>query len=71
MTLEWGYLGQHTRDFTDDIHIDDVRWVLAYLGRISDTQLRDGLLSSGATRAQAVCFVKALRQRITALQALR
>jgi hypothetical protein len=69
--LEWGYLGQHTEDFTYGIRLDDVRWLLTYLGRVSDTQLRDGLLSSGAMPGAANCFVAALRKRIAALQALR
>jgi hypothetical protein len=66
--LQWGYLGQHTEDFTEGIHLDDVRWLLRYLGRISDAQLRDGLLSSGATPAETHCFATALRKRIAALQ---
>jgi hypothetical protein len=69
--LQWGYLGRHTQDFIDDIDRDDVRWLLTYLDRISDRQVQDGLLASGATPVQARCFGTALRKRITALQALR
>jgi hypothetical protein len=69
--LEWGYVGQHTDDFIGGIRLDDVRWLLMYLGCISDAQLRDGLLSSGATPAAANCFVAAFRERIAELQALR
>jgi hypothetical protein len=68
--IEWGYSGQHTKDFTEDVHVDDVRWLLKYLGRISDTQLRDGLVASGATPAETDCFVKAMRSRIIQLQHL-
>jgi hypothetical protein len=69
--LKWGYEGQHTRDFIDDIQLDDVRWLLTYLGRVSDTQFRDGLLASGATPAEVHCFAKALAKRIQALDSLR
>lgn len=69
--IEWGYAGQHTGDFIDGIHLDDVRWILTYLGRISDVQLREGLLASGATPAAAQCFAQALSERIARLQALR
>jgi hypothetical protein len=68
--IRWGYSGQHTRDFTEGVHVDDVRWLLGYLGRIDDTQLRAGLVSSGASRAGADCFVKAIRTRISELQSI-
>jgi hypothetical protein len=69
--LQWGYLGRHTQDFVADIELDDVHWLLMYLGRITDAQLKDGLLASGASQTEAGCFTRALRKRITALQALR
>jgi hypothetical protein len=66
--LDWGYHGAHTDSMTDDIRVSDIRWLLRYLGRISDAQLRAALLSSGATRAEASLYVKALRFRIRQLQ---
>jgi hypothetical protein len=68
--IQWGYSGQHTKDFLTDIRVDDVRWLLTYLGRISDAQLRAGLLSSGATTAGAGCFATAIRTRIDELQSI-
>jgi len=70
-TLEWGYVGQDTENFINGISVEDVRWLLTYLGRVSDTQLRDGLRASGATPAETSCFSRALRKRVAALQALR
>jgi hypothetical protein len=67
-TLMWRYSGQHTYDFTAGIQIDDVRWLLSYLGRISDIQLHDALTASGAGPAGARCFATSLRKRIDALQ---
>jgi hypothetical protein len=55
-TLMWGYFGQHTDDFTADIQIGDVRWLLSYLDRINDNQLRDALVASGAAPTEAQCY---------------
>jgi hypothetical protein len=68
--IQWGYSGQHTKGFTEGVHLNDVHWLLGYLGRISDAQLREGLVSSGASRAGADCFVKAIRNRISQLQSI-
>lgn len=64
----WGYTGQHTKDFTDGITISDVRWLLRTLGRITDSQLRDGLQASGATPEEVDCFARAVRDRINQLK---
>jgi hypothetical protein len=66
--LDWGFSGQHSGRFKDDIRIDDIRWVTRYLGRITDAQLREGLVASGASRAEAACFQRALRGRIEQLR---
>jgi hypothetical protein len=52
--VKWGYYGKRTKDETRDIRVEDVRWLLRYLGRITDRQIRDGLRASGATPAQAL-----------------
>jgi hypothetical protein len=66
--LEWGFKGRHRSDVTDGITVDDVRWLLQYLGKISDPQIRDALAASGATPAEIDCYSKALRHRIEQLQ---
>jgi hypothetical protein len=66
--IEWGYRGQHSELMKERIRISDVRWLMQYLGRISDQQLRDGLLASGANAAEADVFTSALRTRIEALR---
>jgi hypothetical protein len=65
---EWGFKGKNRSDVTDGIKVDDVRWLLQYLGRISDRQIQDGLAASGATPSEVDCFSNALRQRIEQLQ---
>lgn len=67
--VQFGYSGQHTDDFKSDIPTSDVKWLLQYLGRVTDSQLRDGLLASGASRDEVECFSQSLRDRINQLKA--
>jgi hypothetical protein len=64
----WGYSGRHTDDFTRDIGVDDVKWLMQRLGRLTDAQIARGLEGSGATPEETQCFTSALRRRITALE---
>jgi hypothetical protein len=66
--LSWGYRGIHTRDLTAGNTPADVQWLMRYLGRLSDEQLRDGLVASGATPDEAYCYTTALRMRIEELR---
>jgi hypothetical protein len=63
----FGYVGQRTADVAYNISPGDVRWLLEYLGRITDAQLDDALMASGATSEEAARFTRALRDRITQL----
>jgi hypothetical protein len=65
--VDWGYKGTHTDRIADDIRASDVRWLMRYLGRVTDSQLYSGLLASGATPDEAGVFTKALRNRIRQL----
>jgi hypothetical protein len=66
--IDWGYKGTHTDRMTDEIRPSDVRWLMRYLGRLTDQQIYAGLIASGATRDQAGVFTKALRIRISQLR---
>jgi len=66
--IEFGYSGQHSADFKDGIRASDVKWVMQYLGRVTDDQLRAGLQASGATRDEVECFTHSLRDRINQLK---
>jgi hypothetical protein len=68
--VRFGFVGLHTDDFKNDITVEDVRWLLRYLGRISDAQLRAGLTASGATAPETDCFAAAVRARIEQLRKL-
>lgn len=67
--VEFGYSGQRTDDIREGIRVSDVRWILKYMGRISDGQIRAGLLASGASQEDVKCFVPAIRERIRKLEA--
>ena len=65
----FGYQGQHS-DFWRDIRLSDVRWLMTRLGSITDAQIRNGLLASGATPAEEECFCRELRKRIERLRSI-
>lgn len=66
--VEFGYSGQHTDTFAKDITVEDVKWLMTYLGRVSDGQLRAALDASGATPGETTCFTAAVRDRINQLR---
>jgi hypothetical protein len=68
--VEFGYSGQRTDDIREGIKVSDVRWISSYLNRISDTQIRDGLIACGATQEELKCFLAAIRDRIQRLAAV-
>lgn len=66
--IEWGYRGKHDKDITAGISAEDIGWVLTYLSRITDEQLRAGLRASGATPPAIDIFAQSIRERISQLQ---
>jgi hypothetical protein len=66
--VRFGYGGQHTDDFKRDIRVADVRWLMQYLGRVTDAQIRVGLKFAGASEREETCFAGALRDRIEQLR---
>jgi len=66
--LRFGFIGQHTDDFKNDIKVEDVRWFMGYLGKLTDVQIQNGLKASGATPEETACFATQLRERINQLQ---
>jgi hypothetical protein len=52
------------------IRADDARWLCRYLGRITDAQLRQALLASGASAEDAASFTTSLRARILQLETI-
>lgn len=66
--VDWGFTGKRTSDMTQSITAQDVQWIMQYLGRLTDDQLRAGLQSAGASPKETSCFVTALRSRIEQLR---
>ena len=62
--VTWGYQGQRTADMTENITRSDVQWFHRLAGKLTDEQLREGFLASGATPDEAGNFTAALRGRI-------
>ena len=66
--IEWGFQGKHNKDITDGVGMEDIRWVLPYLRRISDDALSAGLTASGALEPVAQYYTRSIRNRIDQLQ---
>ena len=66
--IVWGYTGQRTEDQIADVRPSDIQWLLKYLGRITDDQIRAGLIASGANPFEVELFAASLRNRISQLQ---
>jgi hypothetical protein len=69
--VQWGYSGQHTDAIRDGIPVAHVQWLMGYLGKLSSTQIRAALRSSGASPNEEECFSRAIRMRISALSNLK
>jgi hypothetical protein len=68
--VEFAWEGAINEGFRDGIPAEHVAWLLRYLGRVTDAQLRTGLKESGASDAEAECFANAIRARIEQLSAV-
>jgi hypothetical protein len=68
-TITFRYDGNIKVGFRTGIPAAHAAWLLKYLGAITDPQLRDALLASGASETDAACFTGALRKRIDELRA--
>ncbi len=66
--IQWGYTGQHSDLMKDGVGPGDVKWLLQYLGRITDDQIRTGLVTSGASDEEAHACMQGLRERISQLR---
>jgi hypothetical protein len=66
-SVNWGYVGQHTNLMTRGVRPADVKWLMQYLGKVTDEQLHTGLISSGASDEQAGYCTQGIRMRIQEL----
>jgi len=68
--VRFGFSGKRESDLADDITAPDVKWLMQYLGKITDAQIRDGIVASGANASETECFVRSLRDRIEQLRSV-
>jgi hypothetical protein len=66
--LVFSFKGKHGQDIATGIRVEDVRWLLTYLSRVTDEGLQTGLVASGASPAVAQEFAACMRARIDQLQ---
>lgn len=66
--IEWGFSGKHKQDLTQGIRLEDVRWIVSYLSRFTDADIRAGLVASGANQTQIKVFTRAIDERIAELE---
>jgi hypothetical protein len=67
-SVEFGWEGYINQGFRTGIPPAHVRWLMRYLGRITDAQLAAALQAAGANPTETECFAKALRARIEELR---
>jgi hypothetical protein len=65
--VHFGYTGQRTADIARGITLDDVRWLMERLGRLSERQIADAVLASGGSGEEIGVFAAALRSRLDRL----
>ena len=66
----FSFEGKHTETIAHGITVSDVQWLMNYLGRITDEQIREGLKASGASVHEVDCFTSSVRSRIDQLKRL-
>jgi hypothetical protein len=68
--VRFGYSNSRTPEVSQNITPEDVAWLMTYLGRLSDAQIRSGLIWSNADAVEVECFTDAIRSRIEQLRAV-
>jgi hypothetical protein len=66
--VRFGYDGKLRTDIREGIRVTDVRWLLGFVGRITNAQIRAGLSAAGATAEEVDCFATAIRERVEQLR---
>lgn len=67
-SLNWGFKGKHGGDIPAGVRLEDIRWLIPYLSRITDDDLLAGLSASGASYPVAQDYTRSIRARIAQLQ---
>ncbi len=67
--VQFGFWGKHGEDIRSGITVEDVRWLLPWLRRVTPLEIRYALKISGATERQAGCWTNSIQDRIRQLEA--
>ena len=65
--IEFNYQGKQGYELLRGIRVEDARWLMQRLGRLSDAQIQAALHASGATAEETACFAPAFRSRLQQL----
>lgn len=65
--VKLNYQGKSADQVSNNVRVDDVKWFVDRMGKLSDAQVRDALLASGANADDATCFTNAFRKRLNLL----
>ena len=68
--VTFNYQGKQGYEILRGIGLEDVRWLMGRLGKLSDAQIHSALRASGATADEIACFAPAFRSRIEQLISL-
>ena len=68
--LQFSFSGHHVDDFSNDIRVEDARWLASYLGKLTDAQLQAAVQAGGASPEEVSCFSGEIRNRIRRLEAI-
>jgi hypothetical protein len=62
--VSFNYTGKSADQVSHNIRTSDVKWFMDRMGRLTDEQIKAGLIASGAHPDEVPCFTQALRKRL-------
>jgi hypothetical protein len=68
--VTFNYAGKERDAVSNNIRVDDVKWLIARVGKLSHAQIQAGLAASGASPEESACFANALGKRLSQLAAV-
>jgi hypothetical protein len=65
--VSFNYTGKSADQVSNNIRTSDVKWFMDRMGKLTDEQIKAGLIGSGATPGEVPCFTQAFRKRLDQL----
>lgn len=66
--VSFSYAGKARDQVTNNVKVEDVKWFVSRIGKLSDAQIAAALDASGATAEEKSCFIPAFRKRLGQLE---